>query len=84
MNEYWMQKTPFERLLLLAGGIYLGAKVIDSLFPPNDTVNYELYNKGILKYHGITYVDRLDNRLAEHEVSGKVFDFCLYDAAKPR
>ncbi len=84
MEQFLQDKTPFERLLILGGAIWLGAKVLDAITTPHDTVNYALYRKKRLVYHGVTYEDRLDMRLDEHEGCGKVFDDCVYDDAKPR
>lgn len=49
-----------------------------------DTVNYTLKYKGKLVYHGITRADRLDRRISEHEIAGKVFDEVKFDAPKMR
>ena len=84
MEKNYAEKTPFEKLVLFAGTVWVAAKIIDAVFPPHDTVNYKLYYKKRLVYHGVTFEDRLDARLCEHEASGKVFDDCVYDDAKPR
>jgi len=84
MQEYLSQKTPFERALILAGAIWAFAKVIETLSFENDTCNYTLYHKRKLVYHGVAYEDRLDARLCEHQLSGKIFDDCVYDYARPR
>lgn len=84
MDQFLRDKTPFERLVIVGGAFWLGAKLLDALFTPHDTVNYKLYHKRRLVYHGIAYEDRLDARLDEHEICGKVFDDCVYDEAKPR
>lgn len=84
MEQYLASKTSFERLLIIGGALWVAAKVIDALTTPHDTVNYSLYRKRKLVYHGIAYADRLDSRLYEHESCGKMFDDCVYDEAKPR
>ncbi|NOW95071.1 hypothetical protein [Mucilaginibacter sp. SG564] len=57
MEEYLQNKTPFERLLLLGGAIWVGAKILDALTTPHDTVNYALYRRRRLVYHCIAYED---------------------------
>jgi hypothetical protein len=85
MEEFLRDKTPFERLLILGGAFWIGAKILDALITSHDTVNYALYRKKRLVYQGIAYEDRLDARLCEHELGGggKNFDDCVYDYAKP-
>jgi len=62
--------------LIRTGGVLLVWIVLDSLFGINskDTVNYILIYRGRIVYHGITYADRIQSRLAEHRVDGKMFD----------
>ena len=83
MEEFLAGKTPFERLLYLGGALWVTAKIIDAITAEHDTVNYSLYRKRQLVYHGIAYEDRLDARLNEH-AKDKKFDDCIYDHAKPR
>lgn len=51
---------------------------------PNDTVNYQLYSGKKLVYEGITYEDRIESRINEHERLGKCFSHYEFDKAKPR
>jgi len=78
------QRTPLQifvgRAVLLAAAY----AVIDAIINPADTVNYELRHKKRVVYRGITYEDRFDKRMDEHEASDKVFDDCIYDDAKAR
>ena len=69
--------------MLLGGAIGLSlASLLDE--EAHDTVNYTLKGKRKRVYHGITYEDRLDARIYEHEFSGKIFDEVIYDYPKPR
>jgi|SRR5579863_1397986 len=72
---------PFVRVT----GLVLGLYVLNSLFDNgSDTVNYILWHKKRIVYHGICYADRVDARLNEHVSNGFVFDEYDYDRAKPR
>ena len=51
---------------------------------PNDTVNYKLMDKRKVVYHGIAFDHRVENRMIEHESSGKQFTSYSFDDAKPR
>ena len=62
----------------------MGYAAAEVLGQTNNTVNYILYYKGKRVYDGICYEDRLDDRIADHERSGKRFDDVVYDYAKPR
>jgi hypothetical protein len=70
--------------LLKLGAIALGIYVLGKLNIENDTINYTLWYRNKLVYHGICYADRLDARLNEHELRGILFDEYDYDYAKPR
>jgi hypothetical protein len=70
--------------LLKLGAIALGIYVLNQLTKDNDTLNYTLWYRNKLVYHGICYADRLDARLNEHELRGIIFDEHDYDYAKPR
>ena len=95
IKEYSMENTGgnqnnnFGQALLgfglVIGAGYVCASLLDAIFGnSNDTVNYKLKNKGRLVYHGICFEDILDARLNKHANSGKKFDECVYDQAKPR
>lgn len=47
-----------------------------------DTINYTLYCRGRMVYHGIT--NNLFRRLAEHEREGMYFDEYTYSAKRSR
>ena len=80
------QKIDLGGLLLGIGIAYLTAKFLDSFLEPEekDTVNYTLYRRRRVVYHGITYEDRLDHRLNEHERAGKKFTLCVHDDPRTR
>ncbi|OOQ62199.1 hypothetical protein [Mucilaginibacter pedocola] len=73
-----------EKALIVGGLAWFVIKAIGSLNEPDNTVNYKLYYKRKLVYHGITFEYRLDERLCEHERNGLKFDYCEYDDAKQR
>lgn len=88
ITGHLLGKTEEEKQKLAKKGRLLGAGLgtlyyLDTV-EEHDTVNYSLYSRGRLVYHGICYEDRLDQRLCEHRRAGKVFDHCVYDHAKPR
>lgn len=74
------QPNPLLKLGLIALGIYTLSKISEEY----DTLNYTLWHRNKLVYHGICYADRLDARLNEHELRGIIFDEHDYDYAKPR
>ena len=74
------QPNSLLKLGLIALGIYALSKVSEEY----DTINYTLWYRNKLVYHGICYDDRLEARLNEHELRGIVFDEYDYDYAKPR
>jgi len=59
----------------------LGAEFFGS---PDDTVNYQLLDKRERVYLGISYEDRIDQRISEHKVCGKEFTQVEFDEPKPR
>jgi len=70
--------------LLKLGAIALGIYALNQLSQEHDTINYTLWSRNKLVYHGICYTDRLEARLNEHELRGIKFDEYDYDHAKPR
>ena len=66
------------------GAIALGIYALSKLSAENDTLNYTLWHRNKLVYHGICYADRLETRLNEHELRGVIFDEHDHDYAKPR
>jgi len=85
MNNIYTNNQTNSNALLKLGAIILGAYVLNSLLSTdNDTVNYILWHKKRIVYHGICYIDRMDARLNEHELRGLIFDEFDYDHAKPR
>jgi hypothetical protein len=71
--------------LLKLGVIALGIYALDQIFgQENDTLNYTLWCRNKLVYHGICYSDRMDIRLNEHELRGVIFDEYDHDHAEPR
>lgn len=83
-NNTQFQNLDLGSLLLRLGGVFLAFKMLDAIFDGSDkdTVNYTLKHRGRKVYHGITYEDRLECRLIEHELSGKKFDD--YTVSQPR
>ena len=80
-NDEEKKKGSIEGALWAAGATFLSCE----MFAENDdTINYTLYKRRKRVYDGIAYEDRLDRRLSEHKISGKVFDFVVFDDAKPR
>ena len=79
---HWERLAEVLKMALIGGttgyflSIVLGSK--------NDTVNYELFKKNKLVYHGITYENRLGRRTLEHKNRGLLFDRVQTDSAKPR
>jgi len=59
----------------------LGAEVFGS---PNDTVNYQLFDKRKHVYDGISNKNRVNTRMSEHNASGKQFTRFSFDDPKPR
>lgn len=47
-----------------------------------DTVNYTLKNNGKRVYDGISKENRINTRINEHKVNGKIFDEVIFDDAK--
>jgi len=85
MNNIDANNPNSSNALLKFGAIILGAYVLNTLLSAdNDTVNYILWYKRRIVYHGICYTDRIDSRLNEHELRGLIFDEFDYDHAKPR
>lgn len=81
--------TPSDEkwIYLLGAGIGggLAGYIVAQIFgAPNDTINYSLFKKGQLVYHGITYDDRLHTRTNEHLRRGLQFDRVLKDKPKSR
>lgn len=70
--------------LLKLGAIALGIYALNQLSQEHDTVNYTLWYRNKLVYHGICYADRIEARLNEHELRGIQFDEYDYDHFKPR
>ncbi len=85
-----MHQLNLGRLLLGVGASYIFINLLGSVstsedeYEEEDTVNYALYWKRKLVYHGIVYEDRLDARLYEHEYNGKIFDHCVFDHPRTR
>jgi hypothetical protein len=78
-NQY--QPSPVIKLGAIALGIYM----LDSLFNSyNDTLNYTLWYKNKLVYHGVCYADRMKARLDEHALRGIVYDEFDHDRPKSR
>ncbi|WPU99066.1 hypothetical protein SNE26_23930 [Mucilaginibacter sp. cycad4] len=73
--------NPLLQLGVAALGLYALNKLISA---PHDTVNYTLWYRNRLVYHGICYADRMKARLNEHELRGIIYDEYDYDHAKPR
>ncbi len=74
-----MNRENIGSLIGKAAAIYFAFEVINQLLTiEKDTINYELWYRGRLVYHGICFEDRLDARLYEHQYSGKVFDECIF------
>jgi hypothetical protein len=85
MNNIYTNNANNSKALLNLSAVILCAYVLNSLLSTdNDTVNYILWHKRRIVYHGICYVDRMDARLNEHELRGLIFDEYDYDHAKPR
>lgn len=63
---------------------FLGSDLLFGDLEEEDTVNYVLRNNGRIVYHGIAFEDRIENRIAEHRLDGKVFDNFSYGKPKAR
>lgn len=74
------QPNPLLKLGLITLGVYALSKISEE----HDTINYTLWHRNRLVYHGICYADRLESRLNEHELRGILFDEYDHDNAKPR
>jgi hypothetical protein len=85
MNNLYSNNPNGSASLLMLGVIFLGAYALNSyLTRDHDTVNYVLFYKNRVVYHGVCYEDRLEARLDEHERRGLIFDEYDFDHAKPR
>ena len=89
VNYFKKNNSPKEHeLLYLLGSILFGgfSGYFSSLLigSPNDTVNYSLFKRKKLVYHGITYKDRLTTRCLEHRKRGLRFDNIIADKPKAR
>ncbi|MFC0514620.1 hypothetical protein ACFFGT_10425 [Mucilaginibacter angelicae] len=72
---------PLLQLGIAAVGLYAINKLIST---SNNTVNYTLWHRNRLVYHGICYADRIQLRLNEHKRHGLIYDEYDHDYAKPR
>ena len=86
MNKpYFIANVPAQvSPLLKLGALALGIYALSKLSEESDTLNYTLWYRNKLVYHGICYADRLEARLNEHELRGIVFDEYEHGSAKPR
>jgi len=85
MNSLYLDNTNNQSPLLKIGAITFGLYALNSILTKgHDTINYSLWYKNRLVYHGICYVDRIETRLNEHEFNGLIFDQYDHDHAKPR
>lgn len=85
MNELYPNQQQSPNPLLKLGAIVLGLYALNNVFSnDNDTLNYTLWYRNKLVYHGICYADRLESRLNEHELRGIIYDEYDHDRAKPR
>jgi len=63
--------TPLGKILFGTAALC----AINEIFSePNDTIVYYLYRRNKIVYIGITYEDRIETRLNEHERNGLLFD----------
>lgn len=84
MNNLYQSSQYQPSPLLKLGAIAFGVYVFDNLLNTYDTLNYTLWYKKKLVYHGICYADRIETRLDEHEMRGLIYDEYDHDQPKPR
>lgn len=85
MNNLYPNTQNEPNPIVQLGALALGIYALNKLFSTgHDTVNYTLWHRKTLVYHGICYADRVEKRLDEHERNGLYFDEYDHDHAKPR
>jgi hypothetical protein len=84
-QEYGFLKGLGHFLLGGAVGAPIGRLAAEVFGTPNDTVNYKCYDtSNKVVYTGVAFEDRVEKRMDEHRMSGKVFCRTTSDIAKPR
>lgn len=68
----------WKNIAVVVGGLWALNKLLKS---EEDTVIYYLYHKGKIRYIGITYADRIEQRIYEH--SCKTWKFDNYKHTSP-